>query len=51
MKRLSKIIESLISGLDTVSRKWERNKVGERLARILVDVVLLVHLAKTFYPH
>ena len=50
MHLIARIVTLLLSPFDMFSRAWEKKDLGVRLARVLVDIFLLVHLVATFLP-
>jgi preprotein translocase subunit Sec61beta len=47
---LTQRLAQMLSGFYQMVRFWEENNLGERLARLLVDIILIVHIARTFWP-
>ena len=50
MRLIARLVTLILLPLDTFGRTWERKKLGERLIRVIVDIILLVHLISTFWP-
>jgi len=42
------MITLLLLPLEKLTRTWEKSNLGERVARLLVDLVLIVHIVRTF---
>lgn len=50
MRQIARLVTLILLPLDTFGRTWERKQLGERLTRIIVDIILIVHLISTFLP-